>query len=485
MILWQNNAFWYSLAGLVSAVLAVVLTDVTLTRKHGKAVVLGAWMADLFCYFLFALVGCALTSPIWYDYFIVFGWMIFLPIPCLFLYEEMASTKLFTVISVIFLSNVASFLTGITTTSIISTIDPFGAEGYRFLIPFTLVKALIALAAGALYIIFAKNIIVQVFQILNNKMGRFLAIPFVSCFGFFFIVQIVQAVGLLPTKGFLFVAFYLIVCLIFAVTYWLIFSNALWTSRALKTEAELNIASNIQRDMLPNIFPAFPEREDFDIYATMNPAKEVGGDFYDFFMVDSTHLGVVIADVSGKGVPAALFMVIAKTVIRNQAQTGVSLSEVFTNANDQLCENNGEGLFVTAFMGILDLKDGTFRFVNAGHNPPLIRDHSGAYQWMKMKPGFVLAGMDGMSYQQGELKMEPGDSIFLYTDGVTEAMNPAKELFGETRLENVLNDQTARNLPVGKLLPYVKEQVDQFAKGAEQADDITMLAMEYRSYAKL
>ena len=166
-----------------------------------------------------------------------------------------------------------------------------------------------------------------------------------------------------------FIIFYLIMCSVFVILYYEIFSTALWSSRALKTEAELNVASNIQRDMLPNIFPAFPDRSEFDVYATMDPAKEVGGDFYDFFMIDQTHLAVVIADVSGKGVPAALFMVIAKTIIRNQAQSSLSPAEIFTRANEQLCENNGEGLFVTAYLGILDLRTGVLTYANAGHNP--------------------------------------------------------------------------------------------------------------------
>lgn len=251
------------------------------------------------------------------------------------------------------------------------------------------------------------------------------------------------------------------------------------TAEKERIGAELNVATQIQRDMLPNIFPAFPEQKEFDIYASMDPAKEVGGDFYDFFMVDGGHLGVVMADVSGKGVPAALFMVIAKTIIKNQALTGGSLEQVFSRANEQLCENNGEGLFVTAFMGLLDLTDGTFAYVNAGHNPPLLRRSGGPYEYLRLDPGFVLAGLEGMEFPGGTIQLAPGDSLFLYTDGVTEALDPKEELFGEDRLEAALNAPEAQSLKPIDLLPRIRAVLSDFAQGAEQADDITMLAITY------
>ena len=251
------------------------------------------------------------------------------------------------------------------------------------------------------------------------------------------------------------------------------------TAEKERIGAELNVATKIQKDMLPNIFPAFPERREFQIYASMDPAKEVGGDFYDFFMVDESHLAVVMADVSGKGVPAALFMVIAKTIIQNQALTGEPVNEVFDRANDQLCANNGEGLFVTAFMGLLDLKTGEFTYVNAGHNPPLLRRKGGSYEYLELDPGFVLAGLDGMEYQSSQLTLEAGDTLFLYTDGVTEALNTQEELFGEDRLRDTLNRDEGRELAVEPLLPYVRAALETFAQGAEQADDITMLGLTY------
>ena len=471
-----QNAFWYAAAGLVSACLAVILTHLTLESKRKPVFSWLSWGAALVCYFLFAWIGCTVTGPQWWDDFIFFGWMIFLPLPCFFLYKEPVSTKLFTVVTVIFISNVGSFLTGITTTAMINTIDPYGEEGYLFLIPFTLMKALIAAIIGVIMVVFVRRTMIEVFNILSHKMGRYVPIPFIASFGFFCIVQIVQAVGLLPQTGILFVLFYLIVCLIFGVMYWLIFSNALWSSRAMKTQAELNVARNIQRDMLPCIFPAFPERNEFDIYATMEPAKEVGGDFYDFFLVDDRHLAIVISDVSGKGVPAALFMVIAKTLIKNQTQPGIPLGEVFTRVNDQLCENNGESMFVTSFMGVLDLDTRELTFVNAGHNPPLLRQGDEGFTFLKTKPGFVLAGLEGMVYHEESIQLHAGDRIFLYTDGVTEAINSSTELYGDDRLVEALNKSPS--LSPEQMLAAVKTSMDAFTAGAEQFDDITMLGLE-------
>ena len=251
------------------------------------------------------------------------------------------------------------------------------------------------------------------------------------------------------------------------------------TAEKERIGAELNVATQIQADMLPRIFPPFPERNEFDIYATMTPAKEVGGDFYDFFLVDDDHLAVVIADVSGKGVPAALFMVIAKTLIKNHAQNRETPGEVFTQTNAQLCEGNDAGLFVTAWMGVLEISTGKFVYVNAGHNPPLLKRAGGQYEWLKSRPGFVLAGMEGIRYRENTLELMPGDTLYLYTDGVTEATSSAQELYGEERLQAALNE--ASELPVSQLLPRIKNCIDTFVGDAEQFDDITMLGLQYHT----
>ncbi len=249
------------------------------------------------------------------------------------------------------------------------------------------------------------------------------------------------------------------------------------TAEKERIGAELNVATKIQADMLPKIFPAFPGRSEFDVYAQMDPAKEVGGDFYDFFMVDDDHLAIVIADVSSKGVPAALFMVIAKTLIKNHAMNRESLSDVFYKVNNQLCEGNEEGMFVTAWLGMLTVSTGSFEYVNAGHNPQLLMNNE-EYEWIHAKPGFVLAGMEGIPYVSDTIQLKHGSRIFLYTDGVTEAQNMDHQLFGEDRLMDSLGRNGRLELP--KMLAAVRSDIDAFVGEAEQFDDITMLVFEYK-----
>jgi len=256
------------------------------------------------------------------------------------------------------------------------------------------------------------------------------------------------------------------------------------TAERERLGAELDVATKIQASMLPCIFPPFPERDEFDIFASMQPAKEVGGDFYDFFLIDENTLCVVMADVSGKGIPAALFMVIAKTLIKGNAQRSFSGSvnspkEVFEAVNSILCENNDADMFVTAFMGYLDIPSGRFTYVNAGHNLPLIKRAGGNFEWLKMKPGFVLAGIDGFVYRQDELTLGAGDILFLYTDGVTEATNERLELFSDQRLPETANKYPDAGPEV--LLKSVLAEVYEFAGDTEQSDDITMLAVLYKN----
>jgi sigma-B regulation protein RsbU (phosphoserine phosphatase) len=244
---------------------------------------------------------------------------------------------------------------------------------------------------------------------------------------------------------------------------------------------ELRIAANIQASMLPCIFPPFPNRPEFDIYAEMHPAKEVGGDFYDFFCIGENYVAVVIADVSGKGMPAALFMVITKTLIKDHTLMDKDLDEIFFTVNNQLCENNQTGMFVTAFMGILEISTGTFRYVNAGHNPPLIRQN-GAFTWLKTKPGLVLAAMENIRFQIMETVLAEGDMVFLYTDGVTEAMNKAGELFSNQRMLETINRDGSGNNTINEHISAMLQTIREFADGAEQADDITMLILECKNH---
>jgi len=249
---------------------------------------------------------------------------------------------------------------------------------------------------------------------------------------------------------------------------------------AARIDAELAFAKAIQLSSLPSNFPAFPDRNEFDIYAFMNPAKEVGGDFYDFFLIGEDKLAIIIADVSGKGIAAALFMMRSKTLIKNLAASGLGAAEVFTKANNSLCEENDAGMFVTAFMGILDLKSGNLAYVNAGHNPPIIKKAGRSYDWLPVKRTFVLAAMDDVMYTEQEINLSPGDKLFLYTDGVTEATNRDLALFSDARLLDDLNQNAMDDsLQALDIIQHVRQSVDSFADGAEQADDITMLCLQY------
>lgn len=246
---------------------------------------------------------------------------------------------------------------------------------------------------------------------------------------------------------------------------------------AARIDKELEFARMIQHSMLPSIFPPYPEKKEFEIFARMDPAKEVGGDFYDFYFVGKDSLAFLIADVSGKGIPAAMFMMTAKTTIKNFAESGMPVEQVFINANEKLCENNEADMFVTVWMGILNIETGVITFANAGHNPPLIRRENGEFEYFRTHPGFVLAGMEGMRYKSGTVTLNPGDVIYLYTDGVTEAVNPKQELFGEERLKNVLS--SCGEVSMQNICGRVRNSVDAFAGDAPQSDDITMLALKW------
>jgi phosphoserine phosphatase RsbU/P len=242
-----------------------------------------------------------------------------------------------------------------------------------------------------------------------------------------------------------------------------------------RVESDLRVAHKIQAGMLPRIFPPFPEIEHLDLYATMEPAREVGGDFFDFFVLEDHRLCFNIGDVSGKGVPAALFMVITMTILRNQATLNPSLEQVFQQTNAMLCGGNDETMFVTLFMAILDPKTGELEYISAGHNPPLLSVRGKDFEFLNVSPSLVMGGMEGYPYRASKIVMQPGDMLFLYTDGVTEAMNAGDELFGDNRTMQALNDLKGK--PVRELIQGMREAIDSFTQGAPASDDITMLAV--------
>ena len=244
---------------------------------------------------------------------------------------------------------------------------------------------------------------------------------------------------------------------------------------AARIDKELEYAKQIQLSALPT---DFPNNDDFAIYAQMIAAKEVGGDFYDFYKLNENTVAFLVADVSGKGIPAAMFMMTAKTIIEDLAESGMAVNDIFTKANEKLCQNNESGMFVTAWMGILDLESGRLQFANAGHNPPLLKRANDDFEYLNTRAGLVLAGMEGIRYRAGEIMLSPGDRLFLYTDGVTEATNSDNELYGESRLIGFMNKNAAEK--ANKLLPLLKADIDEFVGDAPQFDDITMLMFDYR-----
>ena len=244
---------------------------------------------------------------------------------------------------------------------------------------------------------------------------------------------------------------------------------------AARIDKELEYAKQIQLSALPT---NFPEGEEYNVYAQMIAAKEVGGDFYDFYKLNDTTVAFLAADVSGKGIPAAMFMMTAKTIIKDLAESGMAVNDIFTKANEKLCENNESGMFVTAWMGILDISTGKLQFANAGHNPPLLKRANGGFEYLKTRAGFVLAGMEGIRYRVGELTLSPGDRIFLYTDGVPEATNAENKLYGEDRLLAFMNQN--KSMEATELLPTLKANIDEFVGEAPQFDDITMLMFDYK-----
>ena len=256
-----------------------------------------------------------------------------------------------------------------------------------------------------------------------------------------------------------------------------IFAQKAETEKTERLATELNLASDIQTNVLPNIFPVYPDRKEFSLHASMTPAKEVGGDFYDFFFVDDDHLALVMADVSGKGIPAALFMMVARTLIKNRTMLGGGPAEILYDVNNQLIEGNAAELFVTVWLGIFEISTGKGMAANAGHEHPVIYRNGDEFSLVVYKHSPVVGAMEGVVYAEHPFDLKPGDTIFVYTDGVAEAMNKDKELFGEERMLDALNKDP--NAMPKDILKNVMDGINDFVQGAEQFDDITMLSLKY------
>lgn len=469
-------ALW-AFAVFLASVFSGLLTGITLEPKYKGKIRALVWLGG-------AIVGYGIAFLSYYidlynDLVGILGLSVLVCIISQFLYKGTWSTKLSVALMACLIANVSTFMFCGTTDTLLAPVlgliqkSPYEVPNLLFFIG---IKVVIYVIFSLLYAKFLKSHIHATIEAVGGKMVIFIPALFVSVVGFYIINLISNGMGIYPTNVWFF-PLYLTVCVIFVVEFWMIFYSINQSAKSIRNSAELNVATNIQKSMLPCIFPAFPERSEFDIFATMNPAKEVGGDFYDFFMVDERHLAVVMADVSGKGIPAALFMVIGKTLIKDHTQPDRDLGEVFSEVNNILCESNSEGLFITAFEGVLDLVSGEFNYVNAGHEMPYIC-RNGKFDAYKIKPGFVLAGMEGIRYRAGSMTLNVGDQIFQYTDGVTEATSARNELYGMERLSAVLNRE-AESSPEA-ILSAVKDDIDHFVGNAPQFDDITMLCLKYK-----
>ncbi|MCR4646224.1 MAG: PP2C family protein-serine/threonine phosphatase [Oscillospiraceae bacterium] len=386
------------------------------------------------------------------------------------------------------IANVSTFMLCGTTDAYLGAKLGLFASGTPYNIPnillFIGIKVVVYTVIYILYRSLLRKRVLAVLQMAGGELRPYLIAPGVSVVGFYLINYITNQLEVFPTHKWFF-PLYLTLCVIMVVEYIQIFNSVQLTAEKMRSEkekerigAELNVATQIQADMLPSIFPAFPGRKDFDIHASMNPAKEVGGDFYDFFMIDDDHIALVIADVSGKGVPAALFMVIAKTLIKNHAQLGeYSPAKVLIQANEQLCEGNEAELFVTVWLAIIQLSTGKGVAANAGHEHPALRHVNGQFELVKYRHSPAVATMEGMLFKEHEFQLQPGDTLFVYTDGVPEATNSRNELFGEERMLTALN--RVPGAPPSELLKNVKAAVAEFVGEAPQFDDMTMLGFAY------
>lgn len=241
---------------------------------------------------------------------------------------------------------------------------------------------------------------------------------------------------------------------------------------------ELSLAKRIQASMMPHVFPPFPDRSEFDIYAMMDPAKGVGGDFFDFFLIDEDHLCLVIADVSGKGIPAALFMMASKIILQSCAMLGSSAAEILTKTNEAICSNNVEQMFITVWLGILEISTGKLTAANAGHEYPILKKPDGTFEVLKDKHGFVIGGMEDIQYKEYEVQLQPGSKLFVYTDGAPEATDCDNCMFGIERMLETLNEDP--DACPEQILKNMQDEIDRFVKDAEKFDDLTMLCMEYK-----
>ena len=477
--------FLWSLAVFLASVFAGLISGVTLTPKYKPGKLALLWT-------VVGVVGLALTYlsyriNLYSDLVGILGLTVLLCGSILFLYKGLTAEKLFVGLMSALIANVATFMLCGTTDTFVGARLGLFASGTPYNVPnillFIGIKLVVYSIVFVLYIKLLRNCVRDVLVMAGPGIKTYLVVPAFSVVGFYIINLITNKTGIIPTNTW-FLPLYLTICAIFIVEYLQIFRSVRLDAEKMQSEkdkerisAELNIATQIQADMLPRIFPAFPDRSEFDLFATMHPAKEVGGDFYDFFLVDDDHIALVMADVSGKGVPAALFMVIAKTLIKNRAQLGESPAEILKNVNEQLCEGNEAELFVTVWLAIIEISTGKGVAANAGHEHPTLCRANDKYELVEYRHSPAVATVEGVRFREHTFELHPGDRIFVYTDGVPEATNVNEELFGNERMLSVLNSNL--DAAPDKLLQNMRAAINSFVGSAPQFDDITMMAFSY------
>ncbi|MBO6164504.1 MAG: SpoIIE family protein phosphatase [Lachnospiraceae bacterium] len=483
--------FLWSAAMIFGSVFAWLLAHTVLTPKITGARFVMWWIMTGIVGFILTHISYSIN--LYNDAFGALGLPVILCAAIVYAYQESVPAKLFVGMMASLTVSVITFMFCGSLDNIIGGRLGFFAGGTPYTVEnillFMGIKVVVFSIIYVLFLRFVRGGVKEVLGMAGEELRTSLVVPAVSIVGFYVINLITNSVGIIPTSPW-FMPLYMTVCIIFGVEFAQILGTVRANAEKMQSEkekerigAELNVANQIQADMLPRIFPPFPERKDFDIYATMTPAKEVGGDFYDFFLIDDDHLGLVMADVSGKGVPAALFMVIAKTLIKNHAQLGeYSPAKVLMQTNEQLCEGNEAELFVTVWLAIWQISTGKGLAANAGHEHPVLRRAGGTYELVKYRHSPAVATMEGMRFREHEFELHPGDSLFVYTDGVPEATNEKDELYGTDRMLDALNADPAA--APKEAIAAVKKSVDEFAAGTPQFDDITMMCLQYSGSEK-
>lgn len=405
---------------------------------------------------------------------------VFAVVAVLWIFQGKGRTKIFvSVLLLLVVSSLSSFCAEMTCKYFFQWKDAFMGTSLEWLSR-RIINTGWLMVTYVFYYRYGRKILKQLLKIAEEQIRNIVILPAVSYVVFQIVKSTMSTYSITidspePGNFLLAVIMQVSIIVMYVLMYWAIFKSITVSAGAAQIKAELDVASKIQMSALPNHFPAFPEHKEIDIYAVMHPAKEVGGDFYDFFFIDKDRLAVLIADVSGKGVPAALFMMSGRTMIHNQVLLGRKPGEIFNNVNNQLENNNEEGMFITAFLGVLNVRTGELQYSNAGHNTPYLVQENGSVAMIDTTHGFVLGGILDMQFETEQCILNPGDTFILYTDGVTEAVNTKVEMYLEERLEQSL--QKSRGKSVKETVEAIVDSVQAFSHGAQQSDDITILAV--------